>query len=174
MKNYRLPVCFLLLTACLGHGSTFEDSMDRLSVENPEFVVHMNLENDFQSLGSFLSQAYLAHLAASPDKPPVPIDFNQLFGHLGLADITSTIWTSEALPEGGFINKSMVEFTESPKGLFLLFGDENLPFSISRTAPGTADLAAELNFNGKILFEILRSFVIDMMGPMGEGLIDAQ
>jgi hypothetical protein len=174
MKNSLL----VLIAACLlpgaVHASSFAATMDRLGVQDPEFIFHVNLENDFQTAAAFLTDAYLAYLMTSPDIPPVPVDFNRLFGHLGLLPATSFSVVSEARQGGGFSNQMLFRFSEAPSGLFLLGGDRNEPFSILQAAPVDADLVAEMSLNGVGLFNIVRSVVIDIMGPMGQGLIDGQ
>jgi hypothetical protein len=174
MKSFiALAGCSLLPLASV--ASTYSDSLQRLAVQDPEFVFYTDLQNDFASAGTFLTEAYLAYLSTSPDGvPPIPVDFNRLFATLGLSPLTSLIATSEANPEFGFTNQMMFSFKEAPSGIFLITGDTNRAFSIADTAPADAQLVAEMNLNGAALFQIVRKLVIDLMGPLGEGMIDAQ
>jgi hypothetical protein len=67
-----------------------------------------------------------------------------------------------------------LEFDGPPKGIFLITGETNASFPIIHTAPADADIIGEMNFNGLALFGIIRDVVIEVMGPMGQGIIDAQ
>lgn len=167
-----------LLGGCVlpfaANASTFSDALDRIDIENPEFVLYADVESDFNALGGLLSDAYLSYLMTSPDIPPVPVDFTRLFTNLGLTSLSSVTVASEPFDKGTFRNEALAEFAGSPSGVFLLFGERNQPFSIQDTAPSDADLVAEMNFNGVVFFEMIRNIVIDMMGPMGEGIIDGQ
>lgn len=175
MKTPCLVIAGCCLLPLASPGSTYTDSLQRLSVENPEFVFYTDLQNDFTAAGTFLTEAYLAYLSTGPEGvPPIPVDFNRLFTHLGFSGLTSLMATSEANPGAGFTNQMMFSFAEAPSGIFLLGGDSNQPFSIQETAPVDAQLVAEMNLNGVALFQIVRNLVIDMMGPLGEGMIDAQ
>jgi hypothetical protein len=175
MKSSSIAIVGCCLLPLATFGSTYSDSLQRLSVEDPEFVFYTDLQNDFSSAGTFLTEAYLAYLSTSPEGvPPIPVDFNRLFTTLGFSPLTGVIATSEANPEFGFTNQMMFTFEEAPSGVFLLAGDRNQPFSIRESAPADAQLVAEMNLNGVILFQIVRKLVVDMMGPLGEGMIDAQ
>lgn len=167
----------ILAGCCLplsGGASPFAQNLERLAVENPEFVSYADFRGDFASAGAFLTDAYLAYMMTRPDLPPVPVDFTRLFGHLGLASMETVTAVSEPRPGGGFTNQMLVEFSGPPSGLFVLFGDSNQPFAIKQTAPADADLVAEMNLNGVALFAIIRGIATDIMGPMGQGLIDNQ
>lgn len=175
MKPTRLAIagCCLLPIATL--GSSYTDALQRLSVEDPEFVFFTDLENDFSTAGAFLTEAYLAYLATSPEGvPPIPVDFNRLFASLGFSGLTSVTATSESHHGAGFVNQMMFSFAEAPSGIFLLSGDSNQPFTIQDRAPADAQLVADMNLDGVALFRIVRNLVIDIMGPLGEGMIDAQ
>jgi hypothetical protein len=132
------------------------------------------MQGDFETAGSFFTDAYLAYLMTGPSVPAIPLDFKSLFGHLGLSSLQSAMAVSEARPGGGFSNQMLLEFSEPPKGLFLLSGDSNQPFSIQTVAPADADMVAEMNFNGLAVYTIIRNVVVDFMGPMGEDIIKAQ
>lgn len=175
MKTTCLALAGSCLLPFLVTGSTYTDSLTRLAVTDPEFVFYTDLENDFATAGSFLTETYLAYLSTGPEGvPPIPVDFNRLFSRLGLSGATSVMATSEGHPEFGFTNQMMVSFEEAPSGIFLLGGETNQPFSIQEAAPVDAQLVAEMNLNGTALFQIVRGLVIDVMGPLGEGMIDAQ
>lgn len=166
-----LPGLVLPLTVT---GSTFSENLDRLAAENPEFVAYADFSGDFEAAGAFLTDAYLAYLMSGPEIPPVPVDFKRVFSHLGLSSLETVTAVSDPRPGGGFNNQMLFRFTESPKGLFRLFGDTNQPITVHQKAPSDADLVAEFNLNGIALFEIVRSVVIDIMGPMGQGLVDGR
>ncbi|MGC9450794.1 MAG: hypothetical protein ACP5I4_05040 [Oceanipulchritudo sp.] len=169
------PLFFLALgLPGLAMANSCPQTMERLSVGNPEFIFYANLENDFATAGAFLSEMYLGYLQTAPQVPPIPVDFRALFNRLGLGNLNSVAMVSEASPKGGFLNQSLFVFDGAPGGVFLIAGSGNQPFGILREAPADADLIAEFNFNGPALYQIIRALVIDFMGPLGEGIIDGQ
>ena len=174
MKSQTLSLSALFLLPFALVEASYSESMDRLGVENPDFVFHLNLEDDFATAGAFLTEAYMAYLMTGPQVPPVPVDASRLFNRLGLNGLTTFSAVSEPRVEGGFRNQMLYQFADSPKGLFLLTGEVNRPFSVQDTAPSDADLAAEFTFNGIALYQIAREIVVDVMGPMGEGMIETQ
>jgi hypothetical protein len=176
MKHLKfLWLClFTALTSPFLGATNFLQAMERLEVQSPELVVFMDLEDDFSAMGKHLSDVYNAWLLTGPDVPPVPVDFSRLFNHLGLLSLKSYTLVSETHSKAGYLNQSLLSFKETPLGLFLVFGERNKPFSIAQEAPADADFAVEFSIDGNRGFEILKAILIDMMGPIGQGLIDSQ
>jgi hypothetical protein len=174
--NYKhLLFTAAILAPLASIEASYEGAMERLSTGDPEFVFHANLEADFDRAGAILSDLYLASmLQGSPDFPPIPVDFGQVFGRLGLANLASITLVSGKSANGGFLNQSLFLFDGAPSGVFHLAGRENKPFSILNDAPADADLIAEFYFDGPVLFDIARGLMIDAMGPVGEGLLEMQ
>ena len=137
-------------------------------------VLHANLEQDFSVLGQFLTKAYLGYQSTSPEIPPIPVDYEMLFQRLGLTHLRGATFTSEREPEGGFLNKGIFLFDGAPSGAFLLTGSSNQPFTILSAAPADAAAVGEVGLEGTALLDLIRNVAIDLMGPMGQGLIDAQ
>ena len=156
-------------------ANTYEDNMDSLDVENPEFLLHLDLENDFNALGGLLSQAYMAYLATSPQNvPPFPLNFEALFSRFGLGNMKAWTMVSEAVEGQGFFNQSLVRFDGAPSGYFLIMGRENRSFNLGSLIPADADVAVEMYFDGPVLVEMLRNILTDLMGDMGRNMIDGQ
>ena len=174
MQNRILILLAGALAPLTGFSGSYETAYTRLAASNPEFVFHANLEGDFAKAGDLLSDFYLSYLQMNPEVPPIPVDFQRIFNRLGLANLNSVTFVSEKSAKGGFLNQSLFLFEGRPSGVFHLTGQENRPFTILNEAPADADLFAEFNFNGPVLYEIIRGLVIDAMGPMGEGLIQMQ
>ena len=174
MKNRILILLAGALAPLAGFSGSFENAYSRLAATSPEFVFHANLEGDFAKAGDLLSEVYLGYLQMNPDVPPIPVDFQRIFNRLGLENLNSVTFVSEKSAKGGFLNQSLFLFDGRPSGVFHLMGQENRPFTILNEAPADADLFAEFNFNGPVLYEIIRGLVIDAMGPMGQGLLDMQ
>lgn len=174
MKNRTIALLSSLLLPFIGQAQSYQESMDRLSAENPEFVFHADLDQDFSVLGNFLTKAYLAYQTTSPEIPPVPVDYEMLFTRLGLTNLRSATFTSERETGGAFLNKGIFLFEGAPGGAFLLNGSTNQPFTILSSAPADAAAFGEVGLEGTALLEIIRNVAIDLMGPMGQGLIDAQ
>lgn len=149
-------------------------ALDRMAVEDPEFLFYADMEGDFASAAAFMSDAYLAYLMTNPDLPPIPVNFASLMDHLGLSTMQSLTASSEPRRGGGFKNQLMIRFEGEPTGLFRIAGEANEPFTLQDTAPADADLVAEFSFNGVALYTIVRNIIIDVMGPLGENLIDTQ
>lgn len=148
--------------------------LDQLKVTSPEMVFHVNLEGDFASIGDQLSKLYGAWLVSGPEVPPIPLDFARLFDHLGLTALNSLTMVSEPHPRSGFLNQSLARFSDVPTGLFGLQGSENQPFAVAQYAPADADLALEMSLNASEALLIVRKVMVDLMGPLGQGLLDAQ
>lgn len=163
-----------MLAPLAGLANAYQDALARLSADDPEFVFHANLRNDFNTAGNLLSEFYLAYMQMAPDVPPVPVDFLKVFQRFGLANLDSVTVVSEKSDRGGFLNQSLFLFDGRPGGIFNLTGQDNTPFSILNQAPVDADFLAELNIDGQVLFEIIRGLAVDAMGPLGEGLIEMQ
>lgn len=176
MKTYPsiLFTGLLAISSATLQAGNYARAIAQLEVEAPEFVTHLNLENDFSSSGKFLSEIYNAWILTDADLPPLPIDFELMFDHLGLLSLGSLTIVSEKHDLVGYRNQSLFTFTDAPKGLFILYGAENAPFTVAQNAPADADLAVEFSLDGKQAFEIFRRIAIDLMGPIGQGLIDAQ
>lgn len=168
-------IAFSLLALCCPLlGSGLLRDLDQLDVTSPEMVLHLNLEDDFAALGSQLGRLYGAWLMSGPEVPPVPLDFPRLFDRLGFNALSSVTLVSEPHPRSGYLNQSLVRFKGAPSGLFLLQGSENRSFSVARYAPADADLALEFSLNSSEALRMLRTILSDLMGPLGQGLLDAQ
>lgn len=174
MKNHVLTLAAIVLLPFALAGASYSESMQRLGLSSPEFVFHVDVEGDFATAGAFLTEAYMAYLMTGPQVPPVPVDATALFNRLGLKNLTAFSAVSEPREEGGFRNQMLYQFSGSPKGLFLLTGEVNQPFSVQESAPADADLAAEFAFNGIALYQIAREILVDVMGPMGQNMIETQ
>ena len=174
MKYRSIAIFAGILLPLTIQANTYQASMERLSPENPEFLFHVDLEKDFSLLGDFLTEAYLAYQTASPTASPVPVNYEQLFARLGLTNLRSATFTSERSGDSDFFNQGMFLFAGAPGGAFLLMGDSNEPFTVLSSVPADAAFFAESGLSGPALLGIIRNIAVDMMGPMGQGLIDAQ
>jgi hypothetical protein len=173
--NYRnITALIALATPFISQANEYQEVLQRLSVESPEFVLHANMEQDFSTLGNLFTEAYRAYQMATPEAPPVPINYEMLFQRLGLTTLKSFTITSEKIGEKGFMNQALFHFDGAPGGAFHLMGDTNQPFTIASEAPADAAMAAEFRIKGSAFLDMVRLIAIDIMGPLGEGLIDAQ
>ena len=154
-------------------ANNYADAMSELGVKEPEFILHLDVENDFNTLGQLLTRLYLEYLKTSPEVPPIPVSFDALFHRLGLSNIRSLTMVSERNGEG-FLNQALTRFEGSPQGLFRVIGDSNEAFGLLESGPADADLLLEMSFKMPALLEIVRSMAFDLMGPTGQGLVDAQ
>ncbi|MEX0326218.1 MAG: hypothetical protein AB3N33_09045 [Puniceicoccaceae bacterium] len=174
MKNRILILLSTFLLSLTAAAGSYQQAMERLAAENPEMVMHADLEQDFSVLGKFLTEVYLGYQASSPEVPPVPVDYEMLFQRLGLLNLQSATFTSEREEDGDFLNKGIFLFEGAPEGAFLLTGSSNQPFTILSSAPADAAAVAEVGLEGTALLEIIRNVAVDLMGPMGQGIVDAQ
>lgn len=174
MKTVSLVAFATVLAPSLAIAGSLSETMERIEVSNPDFLFYTELEDDFSTAGTFLTEAYTAYLTTGATVPPIPVNFNRLFDRLGLNNLTTFTAVSEPREKGGFTNQAFYGFDGQPGGLFLLGGDANRPFTVQDDAPADADLVAEFSFNGLALYQLLQNIIVDIMGPMGQGIIDAQ
>lgn len=145
-----------------------------LGVPTPQLVFHIDVENDFATLGDLLTRAYRARLAADQGLPPFPIDFARAFGHLGLTQLKSLTHVSIAQPGIGFRSETALRLQPEAAGLAQLFGKENATFQAGADAPADTDIYAELTLNPPLLAELARAITGDILGSMGTDLINSQ
>jgi hypothetical protein len=175
MKSHRILALWTGFIALLpALQANLLETLQHLEVESPEIVIHVDTSDDMMAAGDALTELYGAWLVTGPEIPPVPIDFKRLFEHLGISSIRSFTAASEKRAPSGYLNQSLLRFTSGPQGLFLIQGNANLPFSVASTAPADTDLAIEWSIHLGEALRILRSVIVDLMGPLGQGLLDAQ
>jgi len=174
MKSLSTTLLAVSVLPLGGMAADFSTALERMSANSPEFVFYADVEGDFASAGSFLTEAYLAYLATGPEIPPVPVDVTKVFRNFGFTNMTDVTIASSPREVNGFINQMMIRFEGNPGGLFKLSGTANQPFEILQQAPSDAEFVTEFRLSGDQLFSIIKTLVIDVMGPMGQGIIDGQ
>lgn len=175
MKKYIIVFIAVFALNTQAATSKFQSAYQDLAAEDPELVMYVNLEDDFQTIGNGLTRFYNAMLKVNPDMVPVPIDFARLLDHLGLTNLENLLLTSSwSAEQESFLNQGLLQLQENPKGLFNIFGQDNMEFSFADQVPSNADVLMEMQFRPMTLVEIIRQLLTDTMGPSGKALVDGQ
>lgn len=176
MNSQKSLFTLCLVTACLPASAvSFSEAMQELEVKNPEVFFHLNLKDDFTVAGNLINRVYQARAALDPETPPIPVDFAKAFVSLGLAQLTSISYSSEAASDNsGFVNQAMMTFDSPPEGLFKLYGAANRSFDAAPKVPADTDLLIDASLNFSSILEIVMGISRDVMGEMGPQLIQAQ
>jgi hypothetical protein len=136
---------------------------------------YVNLQNDLHQLAEVLNKVYREYLNQQPDIPPFPVDIAKVFERAGLSDISGITLASHPLENGYFLNRSLISLKSGqPNGLLKIFSHENSPFLAAERFSADVDFIFETNFSASNLLELVRNLTIDLMGPMGVGLVDMQ
>lgn len=176
-----LPSLGALLTTALAgplaaSTNSYSKAFSLAEAENPEVLVYVNVEGDFNRAGNWLSRLHKAFLRANPKAPPIPVDYKAVFADLGLGGMEYLLLASEQAKEltDSFHNRIIMELGGEPVGIFALLGTENQPFLFAERVPADADQISQFQINGEAIRQFARQTAIRIMGPTGQSLIDSQ
>ncbi|MDQ8187126.1 hypothetical protein [Pelagicoccus sp. SDUM812002] len=171
LKKLSAAAALLGSTSIAFAGGSFQEASDYLDLDG-DFIGFMDFDGDGQAIGEKLNVIYQDMAQVVPDMPPIPLDFPALFETMGFGSIRSMGVSSSEIEEGLYRNRSVTLLEGDPEGLFKLYGLESIPFRAAQIAPADATSA----FSGKIDFNQLvstaRALAAQVMGPMGEGMVD--
>ena len=137
-------------------------------------VAYMDFSGDGMEIATALNGIYQQLTAANPQIPPIPVDFNQLFENLGFGSMQSIAMSSKDVGSDLHRNRSVVLFNGEPDGLFTLYDSEPLTFIAADLAPADATGAMSARINLVVLRDTVSKIMQQIMGPMGEGMLQQQ
>ena len=154
-------------------SASFEEASGYIDIDG-SMVGYMNFEGDGQEIGTALNATYEQLLASKPGMPPIPVDFTLLIENLGFGSLKAVGMSSKDAGEGLHLNRSVSLMDGAPTGLFAINGLEPLNFDAAKMAPADATGAMTLAVNLGALRETTILILKQIMGPMGEGIIQQQ
>ncbi|NBD37538.1 MAG: hypothetical protein GVY10_03100 [Verrucomicrobia bacterium] len=175
MKAKQLLCLSLGLATLTVNAASFDAAYERLGLEDPEFLAWVNMEQDFFAAGQWLTRLHQNVIQANPQLPPIPVNYTNLFREMGLVDLEGVMMASErAVGPEGFVNQTLIEFGDKPKGLFTMFGSENFAFDVAGRVPAGTDAVSVVQLRPDALVTMVRQIAIGIMGPAGQSIIDQQ
>lgn len=158
------------------HAGSFTEASKYLDTDG-SLVGYVDFEGDGAEIGAKLNSIYSDAIANVPGMLPIPIDFPTLFDNLGFGSIRAMGISSKELEGGLHANRSVVLLNGDPTGLMALYGTKDSP-TTSFTAAELAPADATTAISGTVRMDAIRSTVIavlvQVMGPMGEGMAKTQ
>lgn len=166
----------LLAGSITAQAATFKDASKYLDTDGT-LLGYINFEGDGQEIGTQLNAIYADATAAIPDMMPIPIDFNLLFNNLGFGSIQAMGISSKEIGNGVYANRSVTLLSGELTGLFAMYGKQNSPltrFKAAEMAPADASGAMSGQIHLTALRDTATTVMMQVMGPMGKGMIDQQ
>ncbi len=154
-------------------NANFEEASEYIDTDGT-FVAYIDFKGDGEEIGTVLNSVYNEIVANTPEMIPIPIDFNQLFTNLGFGSIHSMAWGSKEIEPGLHRNTSVALMNGDSTGLFAIYGTEAYPFSAPSKAPTDASVAVTANIRLTEVRDTIATVVQQIMGPMGEGILQQQ
>lgn len=153
-----------------GVANSFEELAPHLELDG-DFMAIMDFQGDGTSIANQLNKIYAAVLEAAPEVPPLPIDFNQVFDTLGFGSLRSVGFSSKAVEDGLFSNRIVYAYDGSPRGIYAMNLQDEIPFTAAERLPGDATLALSSSLDLKSFRQIVVDIMQQVMGPMGEAMV---
>lgn len=171
--RFRITALLVSTFTCSTLSANFEATSEYIDLDG-SMVGYMDFAGDGQEIGSALNDIYQKALAASPEMPPVPVDFNLLFDNLGFSSLQAVAMSSKDVEPGLHRNRSVVLFDGTPTGLYALYDNEPMTFTAAKLAPADATGAMTVSVNLRVLRDTVSTVMQQIMGPMGEGMMQQQ
>ncbi len=154
-------------------SANFEAASPHIDLDGT-MIGYMDFTGDGQEIGTALNDIYVKVVAASPEMPPIPVDFNLLFDNLGFSTLQSVAMSSKDIESGLHRNRSVAIFNGEPTGLFAIYDTAPLTFKAAEFAPADATGAMSASVNLGALRATVSKVLQQVMGPMGEGMMQQQ
>ncbi len=171
LNTVAFGIFFAVLTSTL--NASFQEASEYVDTDG-EFVTYIDFEGDGTAVGSALNAIYTEIITNTPEAIPIPLDFNQLFTHLGFGSIRSMAWSSREIEPGLHKNTTVSLMNGKPQGLFAIYGNEAHTFSAAVKAPADARGAITANIDLTVLRDTAITLANQIMGPMGDGILKQQ
>jgi type IV pilus assembly protein PilA len=153
--------------------ANFKEASKHLDLDG-SLVGYMDFEGDGTEIGTALNSIYEEVTANTPEMPPIPVDFNQLFTNLGFGSLRSVGFSSTEVEPGLHRNRSVALLNGEPTGLFAMYGNDAHTFDIAEKAPADATGAITVTMDLTVLRDTTITVLQQIMGPMGEGIAQQQ
>ncbi len=178
MNKIHLKILALTLGAlpAFAHANSFEETARHLDLDG-SLVAYIDFAGDGAEIGGQLNSIYTSVQQSTPEMPPMPIDFTLLFENLGFGSIRAMGVSSKEIEAGLFKNRYVTLLNGQPKGLFALYGtqqDSLTEFTAASQAPADATGAVTGTLNLLALRDSISAVMQQVMGPMGETLVQQQ
>jgi hypothetical protein len=151
-------------------SASFEEVSPYIDIDG-SMVGYMDFEGDGQEIGTALNTIYEHLLASKLGMSPIPVDFNLLIENLGFGSLKAVGMSSKDAGEELHLNRWVSLMDGAPKGLFAIYELEPLSFDAAKMAPADATGAMTLTVNLGALRETTIQILKQIMGPMGEAII---
>jgi len=155
------------------NAASLNDMADHIDLEG-QTVAFADFTGDAQSIGASLTDIYNTYLQSAPDAMPIPLQFEAMFSTLGLDGIEAMAFSSKELENGLMMNRSFSKLMGKRVGLLALYDLGNRPFTAADLAPDSATMAMSGQVNFNVLRDTIVELVVQIMGPMGEGMAQQQ
>lgn len=154
-------------------SASFEEASAYIDIDG-SMVGYMDFEGDGQEIGTALNAIYEQLLASKLGMLPIPVDFTLLIENLGFGSLKAVGMSSKDAGEELHLNRWVSLMDGAPTGLFAIYDLEPLSFDAAKMAPADATAAMTLAINLGALRETSTLVLQQIMGPMGEGIIQQQ
>jgi hypothetical protein len=154
-------------------SANFEAASAHIDLDG-SMVGYMDFEGDGQEIGTALNDVYQKLLASSPQMPPIPVDFTLLFDTLGFGSVKAVAMSTKEVEPGLHRNRSVALLNGELSGLYALYDTVPLTFTAAQKAPADASGAITASINLAALRDTASLIMQQIMGPMGEGMIQQQ
>ncbi|NBB79825.1 MAG: hypothetical protein GVY36_10320 [Verrucomicrobia bacterium] len=174
-----LRYCLIAASVCaavfpsLTASANFNEAQAYIDVDG-SLVGYIDFEGDGRKIGDTLNEIYAQIVAASPEMPPIPVDFTQLIDTLGFGSLKAIAISSKEVEPGLHSNRSVALMQDEPTGLFALYATEPLTFTAAEKAPADATAALTASINLIPLRSTATQILQQIMGPMGEAMVQQQ
>ncbi|MGB0415641.1 MAG: hypothetical protein ACPGKS_02195 [Coraliomargarita sp.] len=172
---FKLITAFLSLSLS-SHAGSFLEASKHLDTDG-SLIGYVNFEGDGEAIGTQLNAIYNDAIGTVPGMMPIPVDFPTLFDHLGFGCVQAMGISSKELEGDVHANRSVVLLDGEPTGLMALYGSKESPtssFTAAELAPADATAAISGTVELGALRDTIVSIVVQVMGPMGEGIAQTQ
>jgi len=171
----------LFVAATFGAASlsaaSFHEAAEYLDLEGASLVGYIDFTGDGSEIADKLNVIYRDIAAANPQMLPIPVDFNILFENLGFGAIGAVGTSSKELDNGLHANRWVTMLNEAPSGLFGIYhleGAAPTSFTAAELVPADATGAGAGPINLAALKQTYRMVARQLMGPMGEDMVQQQ
>jgi type IV pilus assembly protein PilA len=154
-------------------AADFKEASAHIDLDG-SMLAYIDFEGDGQEIGTALNNIYQQALTATPEIPPIPVDFNLLLENLGFGSLQALAMSSKEVELNRHHNRSVALMKDAPSGLFALYDLAPLTFTAAQLAPSDATGAMTVSVNLDAVTQTASAIMQQVMGPMGDGIIQQQ